>query len=64
MGRDLYVCTAGDLATRSVASRPPDATVVATTDWLESEGFDVAHVIDPWQRESPGLETTITISAS
>ena len=46
MGRDLYVCTAGDLATRSVASRPPDATVAATTDWLESEGFDVAPVID------------------
>jgi hypothetical protein len=46
MGRDLYVCTAGDLATGSVASRPPDATVAATTDWLESEGFDVAPVID------------------
>jgi hypothetical protein len=46
MGRDLYVCTAGDLATRSVASRPPDATVTETTNWLESEGFDVAPVID------------------
>jgi hypothetical protein len=45
MGRDLYVCTAGDLATRSVASRPPDATVAETTTWLESEGFDVAPVI-------------------
>jgi predicted transcriptional regulator len=46
MGRDLYVCTAGDLATRSVASRPPDATVAETTTWLESEGFDVVPVID------------------
>jgi len=46
MGRDLYVCTAGDLATRSIASQSPDATVTATTDWLESEGYDVAPVID------------------
>jgi len=46
MGRDLYVCTAGDLATRSIASQSPDATVAATTDWLESEGYDVAPVID------------------
>ena len=46
MSRDLYVCTAGDLATRSVASRPPDATVVETIDWLETKGFDVTPVID------------------
>lgn len=46
MGRDLYVCTAGDLATRSIASQSPDATVAATTDWLESEGYDVAPIID------------------
>lgn len=46
MSRDLYVCTAGDLATRSLASQPPDATVVETVDWLETEGFDVAPVID------------------
>jgi uncharacterized protein YciU (UPF0263 family) len=46
MGRDLYDCTAGDLATRSIASQSLDATVAESTDWLESEGFDVAPVID------------------
>ena len=46
MKRDLYVCTAGNLATRSIASQSPDTTVAATTDWLESEGYDVAPVID------------------
>lgn len=46
MSRELYVCTAGDLATRSVGSRPPDATVVETIDWLEMKGFDVTPVID------------------
>lgn len=46
MGRDLYVCTVGNLATRSIASQSSNATVAATTDWLETEGYDIAPVID------------------
>lgn len=46
MQRELYACTAGDLATRSVATRAVDTTVGDTLAWLESEGFDVAPVVD------------------
>lgn len=46
MGRNLYVCTADELATGPVASQPPDATVAETISWLKSTGFDVTPVVD------------------
>ncbi|WP_211194952.1 CBS domain-containing protein [Halorhabdus amylolytica] len=46
MVQDRYVCTADDLATQTIATKPPDASVAETSEWLEAEGFDAAPVSD------------------
>ena len=46
MSQDLCRCTANNLATQSVASRSPETTVTEAVDCLETNGFDVAPVIN------------------
>ena len=46
MERDLYQCTAGDLATKSVDTVPTEWTVDEAHKWLSENGYDVSPVVD------------------
>lgn len=44
MSRDLYDCTAADLASSPVEHLPLDTTPADAADWLETNGYDAAPV--------------------
>jgi hypothetical protein len=46
MVRDLYQCTAGDLATQAVDTIPVDWSVAEAHEWLSENGYDVSPVVD------------------
>lgn len=46
MVRDLYQCTAGDLATQAVDTVPADWSVAEAYEWLSENGYDVSPVVD------------------
>jgi hypothetical protein len=46
MDRDLYQCTAGDLATKSVDTIPAEWSVEQGREWLSENGYDVSPVVE------------------
>lgn len=67
MDRELYQCTAGDLATKSVDAVPTEWTVDEAHEWLSENGYDVSPVVNSDQplgyisiedlAEAPGSES-------
>ncbi len=46
MSQQRYHCTAQDLATADPETQPPSATVSMTRQWLQTNGYDIAPVVD------------------
>lgn len=46
MVRELYQCTAGDLATDEVDTQPVGRTVTDAVQWLTEHGYDVSPIVD------------------